>query len=216
MAKNQEKSAKEEKIEITGEEHTIPAEKVHAKPKGAVNDKKQDIKSEKESKQTKHAHAKDEHSKEKELKKKISELEHKSKEWQDKYIRLSAEFDNYRKRTLKEKAELILNANENLLRDILPVVDDFERGIDHIDKSEDLNALKTGIHLIYSKFSEFLKQKGIKEIEAKGQSFDLDFHEAMTKLPAAEDDKGKVLDVIEKGYTLNDKVIRYAKVIVGD
>ena len=183
----------------------------------AEKEEKKDIKSEKETKDTKHTESKPAHSREKELKKKIDESEQAARDWQEKYIRLSAEFDNYRKRTLKEKADLILMANANLLKDILPVVDDFERGIDHIDKSNDLEALKQGIHLIYTKFSEFLKQKGIKEIEALGQPFNLDYHEAMTKIPApAEKDKGKVIDVIEKGYLLNDEVIRYAKVVVGD
>jgi molecular chaperone GrpE len=148
---------------------------------------------------------------------KVTLLEEKVKEWQDKYLRLSAEFDNYRKRTLKEKAELIKTANEDLLVDILVVVDDFERGIDTIDKSQDLDALRDGIHLIYNKFSDFLKQKGVKEIEAKDKEFDLEFHEAITKIPASSEElKGKVMDVIAKGYLLNDKVIRYAKVVVGE
>ena len=107
--------------------------------------------------------------------------------------------------------------NEELLKDLLTVVDDFERGIDTIDKSNDLNALKSGIHLIYNKFSEFIKQKGLKEIEAIEKDFDLDYHEAVTKIPApSEDLKGKIVDVIEKGYILNEKVVRYAKVVVGE
>jgi molecular chaperone GrpE len=153
----------------------------------------------------------------KKLEQQLEEITQKAAEWQDKYIRLSAEFDNYRKRTLKEKSELIRLANEDLLKDILPVVDDFERGIDFVDKSQDLDALKTGIHLIYNKFTEFLKQEGLKEIQAKEQAFDLNFHEALTKIPAPNDEmKGKVVEVVEKGYTLNDKVIRYAKVVVGE
>jgi molecular chaperone GrpE len=152
-----------------------------------------------------------------ELEKKFEELNFKASELQDKYLRLSAEFDNYRKRTLKEKSELIRIANEDLLKDILPVVDDFERGIIIIDKSQDLDALRTGIHLIYSKFSDFLKTEGLKEIDAKGKVFDLEYHEALTKIPAPDEEhKGKVVDVIEKGYMLNDKVIRYAKVVVGE
>lgn len=152
-----------------------------------------------------------------EIEKMIAEKEDEAKEWQDKYIRLSAEFDNYRKRTLKEKTDLIKMANEDLLKDILSVVDDFERGIATIDKSEDQKALKDGIHLIYDKFNAFLKQKGIKEIEAREKEFDLDYHEAMTKIPAPKEElKGKVVEVIEKGYTLNDKVIRYARVVVGE
>ena len=152
-----------------------------------------------------------------ELKMKLSQSEEKTQEAQDKYLRLSAEFDNYRKRTLKEKSDLIRLANEDLLKNLLPVIDDFERGIENVDKSQDIDALRQGIHLIYNKFVEFIKQNGIKEIDAKEQSFDLDFHEALTKIPApSEELKGKVLDVIEKGYILNDKVIRYAKVVVGD
>ena len=147
----------------------------------------------------------------------MEEAENKSREWQDKYLRLSAEFDNYRKRTLKEKADLLRYANEDLLMKILSVMDDFERGLQIIDKSDDVVALKEGIHLIYNKFQEFTKQNGIKEIEAMNQEFNIDFHEAMTKIPApAEELKGKVVDVIEKGYMLGDKVIRYAKVVVGE
>ncbi len=138
-------------------------------------------------------------------------------DWHDKYLRLSAEFDNYRKRTIKEKADLLRLANEDLLKDILSVVDDFERGIETIDKSQDLDALRAGIHLIYNKFNDFIKQKGLKEIESMEKPFDIDFHEAVTKIPAPSAKlKGKVVDVIEKGYILNEKVIRYAKVVVGE
>jgi molecular chaperone GrpE len=152
-----------------------------------------------------------------EINSRLEEAESKAREWQDKYIRLSAEFDNYRKRTLKEKADLLKFANEDLLKKILPVIDDFERGIQIIDQSEDIIALKTGIHLIYNKFNDFIKQNGIKEIEAINQNFDLDYHEAMTKIPAPNDDlKGKVVDVIEKGYMLGEKIIRYSKVVVGE
>ncbi|MBN1119148.1 MAG: nucleotide exchange factor GrpE [Bacteroidales bacterium] len=152
-----------------------------------------------------------------ELEKKVSDAEEASKSWNDKYLRLSAEFDNYRKRTLKEKTELTKQANGELLKDILPVVDDFERGLANIDKAEDMNSFKKGIELIYNKFVEFLRQNSVKEIDAKEKDFDIDFHEALTKIPAPNDDlKGKVVDVIEKGYLLNDKVIRYAKVVVGE
>lgn len=143
--------------------------------------------------------------------------EESAREWQDKYIRLSAEFDNYRKRTLKEKTELTKSANADLLNDILPVIDDFERGMANISEAADVEALKEGINLIYIKFVEFLKQNGVKEIEAKEKEFDIDFHEAITKIPApAEDMKGRVIDVIQKGYLLNDKIIRYAKVVIGE
>lgn len=217
MSKKTVKSTTESKSKRIKEKEEFRVKVTHGGAKTADKKVNQDNTSEKADKRTKQPDSKSTHSKEKELKKKVSELEQSSKEWQDKYIRLSAEFDNYRKRTLKEKTDLILNANENLLKDILTVVDDFERGIDHLDKSHDLDALKKGIHLIYTKFSEFLKQKGIKEIDAKGQDFDIDFHEAMTKIPApSKEEKGKVVDIIEKGYMLNDKVIRYAKVVIGD
>jgi molecular chaperone GrpE len=176
----------------------------------------QDIKSELEIEEKAKSEDKSELTK-KELGFIVEEAENKSREWQDKYLRLSAEFDNYRKRTLKEKADLLRYANEDLLMKILSVVDDFERSLQIIDKSEDVFALKEGIHLIYNKFNEFTKQNGIKEIEALGQVFNIDFHEAMTKIPApSEELKGKVVDVIEKGYMLGDKVIRYAKVVVGE
>jgi molecular chaperone GrpE len=124
----------------------------------------------------------------------LEEAENKSREWQDKYLRLSAEFDNYRKRTLKEKADLLKYANEDILKNVLSIIDDFERGLQVIDKSEDVVALKEGIHLIYNKFNEFIKQNGIREIEAMNQIFDIDYHEAMTKIQApSEELKGKVV-----------------------
>ncbi|MCU4163329.1 nucleotide exchange factor GrpE [Carboxylicivirga caseinilyticus] len=135
----------------------------------------------------------------------------------DKYVRLSAEFDNYRRRTLKEKMELSKSAGEGLLLALLPVVDDFDRALAHIDEAKDIDALKEGIKLIYNKFNEYLKQQGIKEIEAKEKDFDTDLHEAITKIPSpTEEMKGKVIDCVEKGYTLNEKVIRFSKVVVGE
>jgi molecular chaperone GrpE len=148
---------------------------------------------------------------------KLGKAEQESREWYDKYLRLSAEFDNYRKRTLKEKADNLRYANEDLLKDLLPIIDDFERGIDNIEKASDIEALRTGVMLIYNKFREFIKQNGLKEIEAREMPFNLDLHEAITAMPApSEEMKGKVIDVIEKGYMLNDKVIRYAKVVLGE
>jgi len=130
---------------------------------------------------------------------------------------LAAEYDNYRRRTLKEKMELSKVAGEDILVNILPVMDDFERGLETIDKAKEVDAIKEGIHLIYNKFKEFLKQRGVKAIEAKEKEFDTDLHEAVTKIPAPKEElKGKVVDVIEKGYLLNDKVIRYAKVVIGE
>jgi len=138
-------------------------------------------------------------------------------ELQDKYLRLSAEFDNYRKRTLKERIELTKSAGENILLNLLPVMDDFDRAISLMETTSDCKAMKEGIELIYGKMKDFLKQNGIKEIDALDKDFDTDLHEAVTKIPAAEKKKkGKVVDVIQKGYYLNDKIIRYSKVVVGE
>jgi molecular chaperone GrpE len=148
---------------------------------------------------------------------KVVELEAFNRDITDKYLRLSAEFDNYRKRTLRERMELTKTAAESVMLSILPVVDDFERAMHSIDQGMDFEATKEGILLIYNKFKEFNKQNGITEIEAVGQPFDTDLHEALTKIPApSEEMKGKIIDVIQKGYYLNDKVIRFAKVVVGE
>jgi molecular chaperone GrpE len=145
------------------------------------------------------------------------ELTEKLAEMQDKYLRLSAEFDNFRKRTLKEKMEITKTAGESIIISILPVIDDFERALKSMDQSDDSDSIKAGIILIYNKLSDFLKQNGVKEIESLDQDFDADLHEAITKIPAPDDSsKGKVVDVIQKGYTLYDKVIRYPKVVIGE
>ena len=151
------------------------------------------------------------------LEARIVELEAAKKEMTDKYLRLSAEFDNYRKRTLRERMELTKTAAESVMLSILPVTDDFERAMHSIEQGMDFEATKEGILLIYNKFKEFNKQNGITEIEALGKDFDTDLHEALTKIPAPSDEmKGKIIDVIQKGYYLNDKVIRFAKVVVGE
>lgn len=138
-------------------------------------------------------------------------------ELKDKHIRLQAEFDNYRKRTLKERMELLKSAGESVLIGILPVIDDFDRAMQMLTISEEENHVKDGVNLIYNKFQEFLKQNGIKEIEAKEKDFDTDLHEAITKIPApTEELKGKIVDVVQKGYYLNDKVIRFSKVVIGE
>ena len=148
---------------------------------------------------------------------KEEDLNAKLAELQDKYLRLSAEFDNYRKRTLKERIELTKSAGENILVNLLPVMDDFDRAIGLIETTSDSKAMQEGVQLIYAKMKDFLKQNGVKEIEALDKEFDTDLHEAVTKIPAAEKKKkGKVVDVIQKGYYLNDKIIRYAKVVVGE
>jgi molecular chaperone GrpE len=137
-------------------------------------------------------------------------------EMQDKYLRLSAEFDNYRKRTLKEKMEISKYASEDILLKILPFMDDFDRAIKHLNESSDYEGMKSGIELIYNKFDDFLKQNDVKEIEALNSDFDVDIHEAVAKSPVKDDMKGKVVDVVLKGYYLNDKVLRYSKVVVGE
>lgn len=145
----------------------------------------------------------------------VADWESKYKELNDSYLRLNAEFDNYRKRTLKEKADLLKMGSERVLLDVINVVDDFERALDNISKSEDVEAVKEGVDLIYNKFKNFLTKHGIKEIETIGHTFDTDKHEALTTVPAqSEEDKDKIVDSVQKGYSLDDKVIRYPKVIV--
>lgn len=147
----------------------------------------------------------------------IPSAEEKLAEMQDKYLRLSAEFDNYRKRTLKEKIELTKTAGESILVNILPVMDDFDRAVKIIENAPDSKAMKEGIDLIYNKLRDFLKQNGIKEIESDNREFDTDLHEAVTSIPAPEKKmKGKVVDTIQKGYYLHDKVIRFSKVVIGE
>ncbi len=147
----------------------------------------------------------------------IEELNAKLADLSDKHLRLQAEFDNFRKRTIKEKAELIKSGGESVLVNILPVVDDFERALNSLKDIPETDAGKQGTQLIYNKFSEFLKQNNVKEIEAVNQEFNVDLHEAITKIPAPADElKGKVVAVVEKGYVLNDKVIRFAKVVIGE
>jgi molecular chaperone GrpE len=145
------------------------------------------------------------------------EFESKLKEQHDKYLRVSAEFDNYRKRTLKERIELTQYVSTELITRLLPVIDDFERAIETIKAAQDMDAVRQGVELICNKFKEYLSQQGVKEIDALHQEFNTDFHDAVTKFPVQENElKGKVIEVILKGYTLNDKVIRYSKVVVGE
>ena len=140
----------------------------------------------------------------------------KAVEMSDKYLRLQAEFDNYRKRTLKEKMDLTKSAGQGIIKDILPVMDDFERAMTTLEAAEDIEAVKEGIELIFSKFASFLKQEGVSPILTEDVDFDTELHEAITQIPApSEDLKGKIIDCVQKGYTLNDKVIRHSKVVVG-
>lgn len=132
------------------------------------------------------------------------------------YMFLMAEFDNFRKRTLKEKSELIKNAAEGVFKGLLPIVDDFERAIKASENSEDVAGLKEGMDLIYKKLKKFMEQNGVKEMDPEDREFDADKHEAISAVPVADDSmKGKILDTVEKGYTINDKVLRHAKVVVG-
>lgn len=149
--------------------------------------------------------------------KKEPTVEEKLAELQDRYLRLTAEYDNFRKRTLKEKIDLQKSANENLLQALLPVADDFDRGLQSVNEATDIEAVKEGLRLISGKFQGFLTQQGIKEIDAVKKEFDTDLHEAITKIPAPSKKlKGKVVDVVQKGYLLNDKVLRYSKVVIGE
>lgn len=149
----------------------------------------------------------------------MSDLEKKEieyKELHDKYIRLFSEFDNFRKRTAKEKLDLMATAGGDILKVLLPVLDDFERAINNNEKSEDMEAIKEGFKLIHHKLFHNLSTKGLKPMESMNEEFDVNKHEALTQIPAPSDDlKGKVVDVVEKGYLLNDKVLRFAKVVVG-
>ena len=133
------------------------------------------------------------------------------------YLLARADLENFRKRTLKEKADLIRNGGEGCLKDILPVIDDFERGMQAIASNADVEAVKKGIELIYNKFKSYLEQHGVKEIPTENADFDTEYHEAVTTFPApTPEQKGKVIDCVQKGYTMNDKVIRFAKVVVGE
>ncbi|WP_459189906.1 nucleotide exchange factor GrpE [Parabacteroides sp. APC149_11_2_Y6] len=144
-------------------------------------------------------------------------LQKKYDELNDSHLRLMAEYDNYRKRTLREKSELIKNGGESALTHLLPIIDDFERALQNIRKTEDIEAINEGIELIYNKFMGYLSQQGVKPIETVGKPFDTEEAEAVAIIPAPEPDmKGKVLDCVQTGYTLNDKVIRHAKVVVGE
>ncbi len=216
--KNKDKVAEEqlentESVEQT-EENTSVEETQEAKKEDASIDETKNA----EEKETEENKTKAEEKQVEE--KKVSELEElglKLSAMNDKYLRLSAEYDNYRKRTLKERMELMKSAGEGLLKGLLPVVDDFDRALVHLKDATDLDSVREGIDLIYNKFQEFLKRNGVAEIEAVEKDFDTDIHEAVTKIPAPDKKlKGKVVDCIEKGYKLNDKVIRFAKVVVGE
>lgn len=147
----------------------------------------------------------------------IETLQQKCEELNDKNLRLMAEFDNYRKRSLKERSDLIKTASESVFVNILPMIDDFERALKATETANDVDALKEGVQLIYNKFIAFLLQNGVKAIPTENEVFNTDLHEAITTFPAPNDDmKGKIIDCATKGYTMNDKVIRFSKVVVGE
>ena len=200
-AKKQNKTKQQEAAEdVTIENQPLEAEKEQKEEKSEAS------KGHTEKKKTKKTSAQ----------KKLEALQEKYDELNDKYMRLYSEFDNYRKRTAKERIELQKSASREVILDILPVVDDLERAIQSFEEHHLSEEAKKGIELIYNKLMNILRQKGLQVIEAKGQDFDTDFHEAITNIPAPEASlKGKIVDVIQKGYTLNGKVIRYAKVVVG-
>ena len=148
--------------------------------------------------------------------KKIAELQEQLDKEKKEYLFLMAEFDNFRKRTLKEKSEIIKNAGENVLKGLLPIMDDFERGIKAAENSPEADSVKEGVSLIYNKFKKYLNQNGVKEIDPSDDTFDTEKHEAISVVPVPDENKkGKILDTVEKGYTINDKVLRHAKVVVG-
>lgn len=146
---------------------------------------------------------------------KIAELEAQVAAQKDQYLRLYAEFDNYKKRTLKEKAELIQTAGKNVLEQMLPLIDDVERAMVSVQKADSVEGVKEGIDLIYSKFVKFLDSNNVKEIETVGLPFNTDFHEAVAQVPMGEDKKGVVIDCTQKGYIMGEKVVRFAKVVIG-
>ena len=159
--------------------------------------------------------ANDQQEKKEESSNPIDELAAKYNELNDKYVRLHAEFDNFRRRSNKEKLDIISSASEGVLKDLLPVLDDFERAISNNDKIEDIAAIREGFHLIHNKMRSILESKGLKSMDANGLPFDSELHEAIAHVPApSKKDSGKVLEAVERGYLLNDKVIRYAKVVV--
>ncbi len=171
-----------------------------------------------ESSEEQHEHKKEKTSKSKHRKEdRTEELEQEVAQWNDKYLRLYSEFDNYRKRSLKERIELSTSAASELITTLLPVLDDFERALNAMETNEDKeNAILDGINLVYNKLKNILSQQGLERMKVMGEEFNTDFHEAMTNIPAPKPElKGKVVDVIQNGYLLNGKVIRYAKVVVG-
>ncbi len=178
---------------------------------------KDDIKEEKNNKKKSKKSSSRKNSELEKLREENEKLKQELEELNDKYVRLMAEFDNFRRRTLNEKADIIKNAGEKILLELLPIIDDFERAIKANEKIDDAEHLKEGFMLIYDKFVKMLKKQGVSEIEALDKDFDPELHDALTKIPVDDPEKkDKVVDVVEKGYYLNDKILRHSKVVVGD
>lgn len=203
--------------EIHSEKSDINAESNNSTNKKYADDQQVDKKGKTEKPKAKKKRGiKFSSAKEDELQKKIDELSEKNAELNDKYLRLYSEFDNYRKRTIKEKSDLYKTAAEDTIVAILPVIDDFERALKAINDDASESAHKAGMELIYNKLNGILKSKGVEPIDANEVDFDLDIHEAITQIPAPREElKNKVVDVVEKGYKLGGKVIRFAKVVIG-
>ncbi len=207
----------EEKIKEPMNEEELPdTEPTVSSENGSEEPTKEEVQEEKKGKSFFSKKNNKEKQKIEELEAQIEKLNAEKVELNDRFLRLYSEFDNYKKRVNKEKLDLIATASEKVILSVLPIMDDFERAIAANEKVDDINAIKEGFVLIYNKMQQMLTRHNVKEIEAVGQEFNTDLHEAVTHFPVEkEEDKGKVIDVTEKGYKLSDKVIRYAKVVVG-
>ncbi len=205
----------ERDIKVEGAESKVAKESHDSeKQETASTDSKEQENNTHEDHQSKHDNNKENEQTKKEEKDPLAEAQKEIEELKDRYLRTAAEFDNYKKRTLREKADLILNGGVKTVTAILPVLDDFERAI--ADKSEDPKVIKEGVQMIFNKFVKTLESLGVKKIDTKDQDFNTDYHEAVAMVPGMGDDKkGKVIDCVQTGYTMNDKVIRHAKVAVG-
>ena len=205
----------ERDIKVEGAESKVAKESHDSeKQETASTDSKEQENNTHEDHQSKHDNNKENEQTKKEEKDPLAEAQKENEELKDRYLRTAAEFDNYKKRTLREKADLILNGGVKTVTAILPVLDDFERAI--ADKSEDPKVIKEGVQMIFNKFVKTLESLGVKKIDTKDQDFNTDYHEAVAMVPGMGDDKkGKVIDCVQTGYTMNDKVIRHAKVAVG-
>ena len=210
-----EKKAENEALKKKAKEQETanPAEEPTAANKETVEDKKETIE---EVMEKLSAEVAEEKAEEKvEEKDPLAEKDAIIEDLKDKHLRLSAEFDNYRKRTFKEKADIIRNGGEKVITSLLPVLDDMERALENMEKTKDVDSLLEGIQLIYQKYMKALNENGVKQVETKNNKFDTDYHEAIAMVPAPEGvEKGVIIDCVQNGYTLNEKVIRHAKVVV--